>query len=78
LISAAVYADEATRDTALGGDGVATKAYTNIYVTDTGLFYNYNLSSNQWEAIDTGTVTPNASTTVAGKAEQATPTELAD
>lgn len=72
LISATVYATTAARDTALGGDGVATLPYTNIYVTATGLFYNYNLSSGQWESIDTGTATPNASATVAGKVEIAT------
>lgn len=66
------YATTAARDTALWADWVATFAYTDIYVIATWLFYNYNLSSWQWEAIDTWTVTPNASTTVAGKVEIAT------
>jgi len=76
LSSAQIYATTAARDTALGGNWVATLPYVNIYVTATGLFYSYNLSSNQWEAIDTGTVTPNASTTVAGKVEIANQTEF--
>lgn len=49
------YATTAARDSALGADGVPSTPYTNIYVTATGLFYNYNLSTAQWEAIDTGT-----------------------
>lgn len=36
----------------------------------------YNSVTAQWEVLDTGTVTPNASTTVAGKVEKATPTEI--
>ncbi len=72
LISAVVYADTAARDSALWADWAVTIPYTNIYVTATGLFYNYNLSSNVWEAVDTGTVTANASTTVAWKVEQST------
>lgn len=67
-----VFATTAARDTALGADGAATKAWVNVYVTATGLHYNYNLSTAQWETIDTGTVTPNASATVAGKVEIAT------
>lgn len=70
--SAAVYATTAARDTALWGNGAATKPYTGVYVTATGLHYNYNLSTNQWESVDTGTTTPNASATVAGKLEVAT------
>ncbi len=53
--NAVEYATTAVRDSALGADGVPTTPYTNIYVTATGLFYNYNLSTAQWEAIDTGT-----------------------
>ena len=49
------YATTAARDSALGADGVATLPYRNIYVTATGLFYNYNLSANAWQSIDTGT-----------------------
>lgn len=66
------YATEAARDTALWWDWVATKAYSNIYVTATSLHYNYNLWSAQWEEVETWTVTPNASETVAGKVEKAT------
>jgi hypothetical protein len=40
------------------------------------LFYNYNLTTAQWEAVDTGTATPNGSTTVAGKVETATTGEV--
>ena len=75
-IEATSYADETARNTALGGNGVATKAYTNIYVESTGLYYNYNLSNAQWEEIDTGTVTPNASETVAGKKQDPTDAEV--
>lgn len=67
-----VFATTAARDTALGANGAATKAWINVYVTATGLHYNYNLSTAQWEAIDTGTTTPNASATAAGKVEIAT------
>ena len=69
---ATTFADTTARDTALWGDGVATESFTDIYVTADWLFYNYNLSSNQWEAVDTGTVTPNGSETVAGKFELST------
>lgn len=72
LGSAQVYATTAARDTALGGDWVATKAYSDVYVTATGLHYQYNLSSNQWEAIETGTVTPNMTTAVAWKWQSST------
>lgn len=50
-----IYATTAARDSALGGDGAATLPYTNIYVTATGLFYNYNLSDAAWQSVDTGT-----------------------
>lgn len=72
---ATTYATTAARDTALWGDGVATEPYVDIYVTTTGLYYNYNLSSGQWEALDVGTPTANASTTVAGKVEISTDAE---
>jgi hypothetical protein len=72
---ATTYATTSARDTALWGNGVATFPYVDIYVTATGLYYNYNLSSNQWESIDVGTSTPNASTTVAGKVEISTDAE---
>jgi len=75
IFSSKIYATTAARDTALWANGAATKPYTGIYVTATGLHYNYNLSSNQWESVDTGTTTPNASTTVAGKVEAATTAE---
>lgn len=78
LASATVYATTAARDSALGGDGVATKAYFGIYVAATGLHYNYNLSSNEREPVDSGTVTPNASTDNAGKVKIATPTQVED
>ena len=64
LQEAKTYATTAARDTALWADWVATLAYINIYVTATWLFYNYNLSTNQREDIDTGTNTPNASDSV--------------
>lgn len=61
-----VYATTAARDSALGADGVATLPYRNIYVTATGLFYNYNLSANAWQSIDTGTSPANATASVSG------------
>lgn len=76
LASATVYASTAARDTALWADGAATKAYFGIYVTATGLHYNYNLSSNQWEAVDTGTTTPNGTTAAAGIYELSTTAEI--
>lgn len=76
IISATVYDTTAARNTALWANGVATKAYTNVYVTATWLFYNYNLSTAQWESVDAGTVTPNANDTVAGKVEIATQAEF--
>lgn len=76
LIAAVVYATTADRDTALWWNGVATKDYYWIKVTATGLHYNYNTTSGQWEAIDTGTVTANASDTVAGKVEISTQAEF--
>jgi hypothetical protein len=76
LISAVVYADTTARDTALWGDGVATLNYTNIKTTADGLFWRYNTTTGQWETYDTGTVTPNASTSQAGVSEQANSTEL--
>jgi hypothetical protein len=50
-----VYATTAARDSALGANGAATLPYSDIWVTATGLFYNYNLSTAQWESQDTGT-----------------------
>lgn len=47
---ALTYATTAARDLALGGDGVATKAYTNIYVTATNLYYKYNTVLAIWQA----------------------------
>lgn len=61
-----VYATTAARDSALGADWAATLPYTNIYVTATGLFYNYNLSDAAWQSIDTGTSPWNATTSSAG------------
>jgi len=59
------YATTAARDTALGGDGVATLPYSDIYVTNTGLFYNYNLNLGQWQAVSTGTAPANATQSTA-------------
>ena len=60
------YATTAARDSALGADWVATLPYRSIYVTATGLFYNYNLSANAWQSIDTGTSPANATASVSG------------
>jgi len=50
--------------------------YTNIKTTADGLFWRYNTTTGQWETYDTGTVTPNASITVAGKVELPTDTQI--
>lgn len=71
-----IFASTAARDSALGADGAATSPWVNVYVSATGLHYNYSLGTNQWEEISTGTVTPNASTTAAGKVEIATAAEV--
>lgn len=59
---ALTYATPAARDLALGGDGVATKAYTNVYVTSTQLFYEYNVGLAIWQALGTS-VAPSATIT---------------
>lgn len=71
---ATTYATTADRDTALGGDWVCLYPYAGIQAN--GVFYNYNTATAQWESVDTGTVTPNASTTAAGKVEKATSGEV--
>jgi hypothetical protein len=71
-----VFADTTARDAYLWWDWVATLPHPNVFVTDTWLFYNYNLVTAQWESIDTGTTTPNATETAAGKVELATDAEI--
>lgn len=73
---ALTYATTAARDSALWADWAGTIAYTDVYVTATGFFYNYNLSTWQWETQDTWTPTPNASETVAWSIEIATDAEI--
>ena len=73
---ATTYATTADRDTALGGNGVCLYPYA--WIQANGVFYNYNTATAQRESVDTGTVTPNASTTVAGKVELSTQTETED
>jgi len=70
------FATTAARDTALWADWAATEPYINVYVTATWLHYNYNLSTNQWESVDTWTTTPNASETAAGKVELPTDAQV--
>lgn len=68
------FATTSARDTALWADWAATEPWTGVYCDDTGLHYNYNLSTNQRESVETGTTTPNADTSTTGKtrlAEQA-------
>ena len=60
------YASTAARDSALGADGAATLPYSDIYVTATGLFYNYNLSTATWQSVSTGTTPGNATAASAG------------
>ena len=73
---ALTFATTTERDAALWGNWVCTINYTDVKCTDTGLFYNYNTSSGQWEVQWTGTATPNASTSVSGSVEIATQTEV--
>lgn len=70
------YADAAARDAALWWDWVALHPYVWVFVQDEWVHYNYNTSTGQWEAVETWTVTPNASPTVAGKVELATDAEV--
>ena len=76
--AATTFADTTARDASLWGDWVATQPYTDVYTTAEWLHWNYNLSSNQWESVDTWTTTPNASETAAGKVEEATQTQNDD
>lgn len=39
------------------------------------MFWRYNTTTGQWEDIDTGTTTPNASETVSGSTEVPTQTQ---
>jgi len=70
-----VFATTSARDTALWADWAATQAWFWIYITADGEHYKYNLATNQWETIDTWTITPNAAPTVAGKVELGTSAE---
>lgn len=70
------FATTAARDTALGANWVPTVNYVNVKVTATGLFYNYNLTTGQWETYAVWTPTPNATTTVTWSVEIATQTEV--
>lgn len=72
---AKTYATTVARDSALWWNWAALYNYADIYVTDTWLFYNYNLSSNIWEVQWSWTATPNASTTSAWKVEISTTAE---
>ena len=69
-VAATEYVNIAARDAALWGDWVATKNYTAIKAWS--IYYNYNLSTSQWESIDTWTVTPDGSEIIAGKFQLST------
>ena len=47
-----------------------------MMVKTNNVVQHYNSATAQWEDLDVGTPVPNASTTVAGKVEKATPTEV--
>lgn len=68
------YADTTARDAALWGDAVATKNYRLVKAGN--VYYNYNLSTNQRESVDTWTATPNASPTVSGSVEIPTAAQM--
>ena len=72
-VASTIYASTAARDSALWGDWVPTIAYT--WIQAWSVFYNYNTWTAQWESVDTGTTTPNGSTTVAWKFEEWTVAE---
>jgi len=57
-------------------DAAITVPLDGDLCTVAGDLYHYNATTVQWELVDTGTPTPNASTTVAGKVEEATVAQL--
>lgn len=67
------YASTAARDAALWGDWAATKDYRMIKAWSA--YYNYNLSTAQREIVDTGTATPDATTSSSGIGELPTQSE---
>ena len=69
-VIATSYASTAARDTALWGNWVATQNYMNIKAGSA--FYNYNLSTEQREIVDTGATPPAMTEAVAGIAEYTT------
>lgn len=73
---ALTFATTGARDSALWWNGVCTYAYTDVYVTGTGAFYRYNLSTAQWETVSTGTTPSNATTTSAWLVEIAAQTKV--
>lgn len=72
-VIATSYASTAARDAALWGDWAATQNYMNIKAGSA--FYNYNLSTAQWEIVDTWTTPPDMTESVAGIGEWTTTTE---
>ena len=73
-VASVIFANATARNAALWWNWSATKAYTGVQTAWVQQYYN--LSAGQWEDLDTWTVTPNASTTVAGKVEVATTVEF--
>jgi hypothetical protein len=65
------FANATERDTLIPSP---VNGKSRAYLEDTGLYYLY--AGGSWNSLDTGTVTPNASTTVAGKVELPTATEV--
>jgi hypothetical protein len=65
------YATVAARDAAIPSPTIGKDF---AFCLDTGLLYIYNGSG--WEGLDTGTLTANASATIAGKAELAIGSEV--
>lgn len=66
----ATYADTAARDAALGADWAATKNYRMVKAWSG--FYNYNLTTAQWQVVSTGTAPQNGSESVVGMFQQST------
>ena len=74
-VASVIFANATARNAALWWNWSATQAYTGVQTWWVQQYYN--LTTGQWEDVDTGTVTPNASTTVAGKVGIPTNTQVA-
>ena len=74
-VASVIFANATARNAALWWNWSATQAYTGVQTWWVQQYYN--LTTGQWEDVDTGTVTPNASTTAAGTVGIPTNTQVA-